>query len=451
MQKLATEAQYDPKDPPWANFSVIERIHLNPDTQAPGLHRVRMQIPDDYPKIDYAAICEWSRARSRNCEFDAEQVAEHGSRVAYWPGSILNVAPVLGDDLVAETLELVDLPGDTEVTLGGETMSLRHAIATRFDNSGAVKVHVLKALMGLAPQSPTLVALDAAARDEKQAFGTTLDVMRAVFDETGVRVPQDALLKALSRPISCRRYTIASHVLRDHALELLVVESNTVMPSGRVDQGICSRMLCATKPGDVISAQVMVKPDYPPAEHTTETLFLFGRGSGYSGLPHFAWDTLAHGNAGKIVLATGGTTISEIANLGELEALGHSGVQVVVALRVPESAQSYTASYPDSKITFVGKDVAQTMAVPGVTEALLQAMRSGEARICGGPGPTGALADWLIESGHLTLYPEAQVIYDKFSPTGAHKGAKAKALRRHCMRAMELGEDFRGRVFVDVF
>jgi hypothetical protein len=458
---------YDPKNPAWGLFRVRDHKFLNPESSAAGLHWISFEVPTDYPSIEYATICAWSRARARNetssessdgTESANEAASGEGTaspgtgrRVTYWPGSILNVQPVLGEELVEDILDVIGQSGEKEVEVTGATLSLREAIATRFDNSGVAKATVIKALSELAPHSLVLANWNASPKDERETFGTTYDVMKAVFDESGVRLPLPALLKACARPITCRRYTIASHVLRCDTLDLLVVEANTRLRNGRLDRGICSSMLAACKPGDFVRAQVMVKPDYPPTEATTETLFLFGRGSGYSGLPHFAWDTLAHGGNRRIVLATGGTTISEVANLPELEALAQAGVQVVVGLRSPESAQDYLADHPKSGITFVGKDIAETMNVPGVCETLLEAMRSGEARICGGPGPTGALTDWLIANGHLELYPEAQAMYDKFKAEGPHKGDKAKALRRHCMRAMEVGGAYRGKVFVDVF
>lgn len=445
------DVAYDPKSPAWGQFKVVDHVHLNPGASAPGIHRVLFEVPAGYPTIAYDTICAWSRARSQNREFELAGVESQQASVAYWPGSILNVQPVLADEVVDALLDVMECDGALGVEVGGQSLTLRDALATRFDNSGPIKPGILKALAKLAPESKLVTQLSGAARAEKQLFGTTLDVLEAVKAESGVVAPLESVLAACKRKIVCRRYTIASHSRRHDFLELVVVESSTEMPSGRIDLGICSAMLSSCRVGDVFDAQVMVKPDYPPVSSDCETLFLFGRGSGYSGLPHFAWDLIEAGSPASIVLATGGTTIRELANLEELEALGEAGVLVVAALREPESADEYRRNNPGTKINFVGKPVGETMAVPGVTEAFLAAMRSGEARICGGPGPTGALTDWLVENDHVELYPEAQAMYDKFQPIGPHKGDKAKALRRHCMKAMELDGEYKGKIFVDVF
>ena len=442
---------YDPKNPAWGRFTVSEHIHLNPGSKSPGIHRIQFRAPDGYPKIGYASICDWSRARAKNQDFEINSVAEPGPGVNYWPGSILNVRPVLGRKEALALTELVDTTPEEIVEIDGQRISVLEIIATRFDNSGPVKPGFIKALSKLAPNSKILDAIKGADREGKTQFGTSLDVMQSVFGESRVRLPLDEMIKACKRPITCRRYTIASHSLHSDNIELIVVEATAKMASGRIDRGICSAMLAECKVGDIVDAQVMVKPDYPPLDPETKTVFLFGRGSGYSGLPHFAWDAIKRHKDAEIILATGGTTIKELANLEELEALSQAGVQIVAALREPETAREYLSANPNTKIHFVGKPIEQTMEVPKVADGLMKAMREGEARICGGPGPTGALTDWLMATERIKLYPEAEEMYNKYSPEGPHKGDKAKALRRHCMKAMEVQGEFRGKVFVDVF
>jgi sulfite reductase (NADPH) flavoprotein alpha-component len=170
------------------------------------------------------------------------ELSLEGSGMSYVPGDVLGVFPENCPEVVDDFLKAIDLSGETAVTVGEDSLSLKEALTRSFDIT-SVNASLMKKYAPLAKNE----ALDAFLKpDQKEALKEWLwgRELRDLFLEFPPRAKLDPqVLAGMLRKMPPRLYSIASS-LNAHPDEVhLTVGAVLYNAHGRDRKGVCSTFL----------------------------------------------------------------------------------------------------------------------------------------------------------------------------------------------------------------
>ena len=178
----------------------------------------------------------------KDCQHHVISLA--GSGIVYKPGDALGVWPRNLDALVDAIVARLGATGEEPVTVGGQSLSFREALATKYDLT-VISKRLLEAC--LAQGAEQFRELLEKGNEEKfrhylTAWDDSHDVLDVLEDAPGARFSA-AEFVTLLRPLAPRLYSIASsQTLHPDEAHLLVL-SVTYDVRGRVRHGVCSTFI----------------------------------------------------------------------------------------------------------------------------------------------------------------------------------------------------------------
>ena len=223
------------------------------------------------------------------------EISLEGSDIQYQPGDALGVWFTNDDVLVTELIKLLDLDADADVSVGGESSSLKLALIEKLELTQSYPTFV-KAYLEAA-SNETLAALfeDKAALREYLAERQIIDVIR----EHPAKLTEQQLVDAL-RPITPRLYSIASSqadVEDEVHLTVALVEYEA---HGSTHQGGASGFLSKRlEEGGQVKVFVEKNDNFRLPENPDTPVIMVGPGTGIAPFRAFMQQRAEDGAEGK--------------------------------------------------------------------------------------------------------------------------------------------------------
>lgn len=236
----------------------------------------------------------------KDCQHHVISLA--GSGIVYRPGDALGVWPRNVDSLVEGIVARLGATGEEPVTVGGQSLSFREALATKFDLA-VISKRLLEACAAQgAHQFEALLQKgnEDAFRHYLTAWDDSHDVLDVLEDARAARFSAAEFVPLL-RPLAGRLYSIASSQLLHPNEAHLLVLSVAYTVRGRLREGVCSTFINdrwpqgATAPVYTQDAQ---KHFAMPRDPSTP-LIMIGPGTGLAPFRGFLEERDAIGAKGK--------------------------------------------------------------------------------------------------------------------------------------------------------
>ena len=245
----------------------------------------------------------------------------------YGPGDALGVWPHNRPDVVVEFLERTGLDGSTEITVGGQTMTLAESLCTRVDIT-RITPDLIRFVHERRPSDELAAVIDDPANFAEWTVGRqALDLLASHPAEAEL---DDWL--AVLRPLAPRLYSISSSPLEDptqvHVTTSVVrFESTAAATDGAVRHGVCSAYLANLAVGAEVDVFIQRTKHFRPPQDPDTPVIMVGPGTGIAPFRGFLHDRAARGHAGANWLFFGERhEASEFYYRDELDAFQRSGV-----------------------------------------------------------------------------------------------------------------------------
>ncbi|TPG67137.1 assimilatory sulfite reductase (NADPH) flavoprotein subunit [Hymenobacter nivis] len=219
-----------------------------------------------------------------------------GANLAYAPGDALAVRPLNHHPLVEEVLQAARLSDSAPVLLGGESLPLAAALASRRELTVLTR-DVLERYAALAPHAELHGLLADTARLQPYLYGR--DVADLLLDFPTDQLTPQALADTL-RPLPTRAYSIASSLLAHPDEVHLTVGAVRYEAHGRQKQGVCSSLLAdRVAVGDEVRVFVEHNEYFKLPTNVGTDIIMVGAGTGIAPFRAFVEERVELGAPGR--------------------------------------------------------------------------------------------------------------------------------------------------------
>jgi sulfite reductase (NADPH) flavoprotein alpha-component len=219
-----------------------------------------------------------------------------GSGLSYAPGDALAVVPINQHPLVEEVLRAGRLSDTAPVVLGGESLPLAAALASRRELTVLTR-DVLERYAALAPHAELQGLLGDNARLQPYLYGR--DVADLLTDFPTDQLTPQALADTL-RPLPTRAYSIASSLLAHPDEVHLTVGAVRYEAFGRRKHGVCSSFLAdRVAVGDEVRVFVEHNEYFKLPKEAGTDIIMVGAGTGIAPFRAFVEERAELGASGR--------------------------------------------------------------------------------------------------------------------------------------------------------
>ncbi len=233
-----------------------------------------------------------SRKDTRHLEIDLES-----SGLVYEAGDALGVVPKNNPRYVEHLLEVLEVDGYSEVTVGQETLTVREAFYTRLDITALSRVLMEKYAEIADSQALRELLSDSETRFQDYVYGRHIVDLMLDFPSQAFRLPD---FVGILRRLPPRLYSIASSMKAVGHQVHLTVGTVRYQAHGRAREGVCSTFLGdRIGPDERLGIFVQANPHFRLPSTGDTDVIMVGPGTGIAPFRSFIQEREATGVSGK--------------------------------------------------------------------------------------------------------------------------------------------------------